>query len=87
MVKLYFQHPYTPAASVTWSFRNHSNILIWCSRNISYYYQGWKQLCCLIFGEKCCDFFQDSLTNSVQKEQHLFETEIFYNIINVISIN
>jgi len=46
-----------------------------------------KTVVLLNFGEKCCDFFQDSLTNSVQKEQHLFETEIFYNIINVISIN
>ncbi len=25
--------------SVTWSFRNHSNMVICCSRNISYYYQ------------------------------------------------
>jgi len=24
---------------ITQSFRNHSNMLIWCSRNISYYYQ------------------------------------------------
>ncbi len=37
----------TPVFSVTWSFRNHSYILIWCSRNISYY-QCWKQLCCFI---------------------------------------
>jgi len=58
MVKLYFQHPYTPAASVTWSFRNHSNILIWCSRNISYYYQGWKQLCCLILVKNAVNFFR-----------------------------
>ncbi len=29
--------------------RNQSNRLNWCSRNISYYYQYWKQLCCLIF--------------------------------------
>jgi len=35
--------------SVTWSFRNHSNMLICSSRNISYYYQCWNQLCCLIF--------------------------------------
>ncbi len=27
---------------VTWSFRNHSNMLIWCSRNILYYY-NWKK--------------------------------------------
>jgi len=30
------------------SFRNHSNLLIWCSRNISYYYNVTKMLCCLI---------------------------------------
>jgi len=34
--------------SVTWSFRNH-NVLNWWSGNISYYYQCWNQLCCLIF--------------------------------------
>ncbi len=39
MVKL------TPFFSVTWSFRNNCNILIWCSSNIngSYDYQCWKQ--------------------------------------------
>ncbi len=40
---LYFSY------SVTWSFSNHYNVLIWCSRNISYYYQCWKELLCLIF--------------------------------------
>ncbi len=34
---------------VKWSFRNHSNMLICCSRNIYYYYQCWKQLCHIIF--------------------------------------
>ncbi len=28
----------TPVFSVTWSFRNHSNMLIWCSRKFSYYF-------------------------------------------------
>jgi len=32
----------TPVFSVTWSFRKH-----WCSGNISYYYQCWKQFLCL----------------------------------------
>ncbi len=32
----------TPVFSVTWSFRNQSNMLICCSRNIYYYYQCWK---------------------------------------------
>ncbi len=39
----------TPVFSVAWSFRNHSNMLFWWSINISYYFQCWKQLCCLIF--------------------------------------
>jgi len=26
---------------------NPSEIILICSRNISYYYQCWKQLCCL----------------------------------------
>jgi len=36
-----------PVFSVTWCFRNNSNMLILCLRNI-YYHQLWKQLCCLI---------------------------------------
>jgi len=34
----------TPVFSVTWSCRNHSKLLICCSRNISYYYQ-YRTLC------------------------------------------
>jgi len=34
-------------SSVTWYFRDHSKMLICCSRHISY--QCWKQLCSLIF--------------------------------------
>ncbi len=49
ITKLNFQKPLLqmPVFSVTWSYRNHSNMQIWCSRNISY--QCWKQLCCSIF--------------------------------------
>ncbi len=39
----------TPVFSVTWSFRNHSNMLICCSGNVSYCFQCWKQLCCFIW--------------------------------------
>jgi len=35
--------------AVRQSAMNHSNMLIWFSRNISYYYQSLKQLCCLKF--------------------------------------
>jgi len=44
-------------SNVTWSFRSHTNMLIWCSRNISCYFQCWKQLCWRLL----CSFFQDSL--------------------------
>jgi len=53
MAKLNVQHA---VFSVTWSFRNHSNMMICCSRNISYYYQCWKELCCLIFFVKTVIF-------------------------------
>jgi len=47
--KLYFQHH--PVFSVPWSFRNHSNMLIWYYQSYIYYryiyYQCWKALCCL----------------------------------------
>jgi len=57
----------TPVFSVTWSFRNHFNVLIWCSRNISYY-KCWTKLI-LIWQEKvcinilnflCCCFYKES---------------------------
>ncbi len=47
----------TPVFSVTWFFRKKSNMLIYCSRNISYYYQCWKQLCCIILLWKFWYFF------------------------------
>ncbi len=55
-------------------FRNHSNILICCSRNISDYYQCWKQLCCPIFLWKPCNilFFRIHRWIESSKEQHLF---------------
>ncbi len=68
----------TPVFSVTWSFRNHSNMLISCSRNISNSYQCWKWMCCSIFLGNWYFFF---LKKKVQ-EQHLYETEIFCDIIN-----
>ncbi len=40
--KLYFQHHYS-ILQCHMIFRNHYNILICCSRNISDYYQCWKQ--------------------------------------------
>jgi len=37
--KVEFSAAIIPVFCITWSFRNHSNTRIWCSRNISYYYQ------------------------------------------------
>ncbi len=49
-------------------FRNHSNMLICCSKNISLYYQCWKQLCCFVFLWKMIYFiFQHSLMNRKYK--------------------
>ncbi len=62
---------YLPDFSITWSFRNHSNMLIFCSRNIDYYYQCWKKLCCLILLWKQFFFF-------------LWWT---FNIINVFTVS
>jgi len=53
----------SPVFSVTWYFRNNSNMLICCSRNRSYY-QCWKPLFLLnIFMETVIHFFQNSLMN------------------------
>jgi len=41
----HFQHHYSSVSHDP--LRNHFNILICWFRNISYYYQWWKWLCCL----------------------------------------
>ncbi len=60
-------------------FRNHNNMLICCSRNISDYYQCWKQSCCTIFLWKpwYILFFRIHRWIESSKEQHLFKIEIF----------
>ncbi len=85
--QLYFQHHYS-SLQCHMIFRNHSNMLIFFSRNISDYYQCWKQLCCTIFLWKpsCILFFKIHRWIESSKEQHLFETEIFCNIINVLTV-
>jgi len=40
MTKLNIQQNYS---SLTWSFRNHCNVLIWCSFYYYFYYHSWKQ--------------------------------------------
>ncbi len=45
-VEAEFSADITWVFSVTWSFRNHSTILICCSRDISF--QCWKQFTCFI---------------------------------------
>ncbi len=87
----------TPVFSVTWSFRNHSNMLICCSSCInyywysiinsgSYYYQCWKHILLLnIFVETMIYYFvQDLIIWWI--EQHLFEILIFCNIINAFTV-
>ncbi len=85
--KLYFQHHYC-SLQCHMIFRNHYNMLICCSRNISDYYQCWKQLCCPIFLWKpwYILFFRILWWIESSKEQHLFEMEIFCNILNVFTV-
>ncbi len=85
--KLYFQHHYS-SLQCHMIFRNHNNMLICCSRNISDYYQCWKQLCCSIFLWKLWYilFFRIHRWTESSKEQHLFEIEIFCNIINDFTV-
>ncbi len=77
-VKLYFQHHYS-SLQCHMIFRNQSNMLIFCSRNISDYYQCWK-LNILV------DTFsiQDSLMNRKFKRAPFVLIYIFCNNIKVI---
>ncbi len=96
-MQLYFQHHYS-SLQCHMIFRNHFNMLIYCSRNISDYYQCWKQLwklwCILFFFDVfpfiCLFLFvYFSLIlwwTESSKEQHLFEVEIFCNIIHVFTV-
>ncbi len=79
---LYFQH-HSSSLQCHMIFRNHNNMLIYWSRHISDYYQCWKQLCCPIFW--WIKFFRIHRWIESSKEQHLFEIEIFCNIINVFT--
>ncbi len=80
---LYFQHHYS-SLQCHMIFRNHYNMLIYCSRNSSYqcYYQN--SFCFFIFLWKLWCIFQDSLTNRTFKK--CFKLEILCNIINVIAV-
>ncbi len=70
-----------PVFSVTWFFRNHSNMLICCSRNIVDYF--WFENSC---AASYCSRNRDTFFNILwwkkveKKHQHLFKIEIFYSI-------
>ncbi len=84
-ISVYFQHHYS-SLQCHMIFRNHNNMLICCSTNISDYYQCWKQFCCTIFLWKpwYILFFRIHRLIESSKEQHLFEIEHFnvehYNV-------
>ncbi len=62
----------TSVFSVTWFFRNHYNLFD--SRNISDYYQCWKQFCCFIFCvEMVIHYFSGFFDNIKFTDSHLFE--------------
>ncbi len=68
--------------SLVWSFRNYSNVLICCSRNISSYYQCENTLCCLIFLKNYYFFWYSLMKRKVQNKS-FFVKGIFCNITNV----
>jgi len=71
--------------SVTWSFRNPYNMLIWCTRNIYYYYQCWKQLCCSTFPWICLDdFFRILWWQLCEKENLQHYKCIYWYLINLM---
>jgi len=85
--QLYFQHHYS-SLQCHMIFRNHNNMLIYCSRNFYDYYQYWKQSCCLMFFWKLIRLILFKIHRRIEspKGQHLFEIDIFFNIINVLNI-
>jgi len=70
--KVTFSATISQVFSITWSFRNHSNMMIWCSRRISYYYQCWKVVLLNIFEEivrHFVDFMNRTLLFTVTFDQ------------------
>ncbi len=72
----------SPVFSLTWSFRNHYDMLVSCSRNIYYIISVETSWAAPYF---CGNFIYTKFIYT----EHLciFETEMFCNIINVLTIN
>ncbi len=83
MMQIWIFSIITPVFSITWSFRNHSNMLICCSINISYYYQCWKQLCCLILLVKPWYFVLSGFFEGTVQKNSLYLKQ---NVIHVFTI-
>ncbi len=49
---------------------------IWCSGNISYYFQCWKQLCCLIFNRNHSSFFGSLLNRNFKRTAFILKLYI-----------
>ncbi len=62
---------------LTWSFRNHSNMLICCSRNIFVYYWCWNSCATSYFLWKTSNIW----LIEISKEQHSFEIEMNKKLI------
>ncbi len=60
-----------------------SNMLIWCSRDISYYYQIWKHLCSLIFSCNLGNIFSRIL----EKVQNTCTNDVIFEQFNAFLLN
>ncbi len=71
-----------PVFSVIWSFRNHSNMLIWCTRNIIIYAEN----SCADFLKTMIQIFQDWLMNKNFKKKSIYLKYFFCNVIYLLYI-
>ncbi len=88
--KLYFQHHYC-SLQCHMIFRNHNNMLICCSRNISDYYQCWNYWnCAKQHLSKICDkyffFFKKCIILFIKVSKFIKSvSKDFYNVTNYFS--
>ncbi len=68
---------------ITWSFRNHFNILICCLRNICFIMIYVENSCLIFLWKQCSIFFRILWWIERLKEQHLFKIDFSFGNINL----
>lgn len=82
---LYISLNFPPVFSVIWSLRNHSSMLIRCSRNFYFYYHQWqKQLCCCIYFLNCLET-PNMWYRLIQLNYSCWDKHIYIYIYSILS--